>query len=179
MGYQSPIVEPTELRAGDTWQWCRSLSDYPASTWSLSYKFRNATSHFDVAAAADGDAFAILVPMATTAGYAAGSYIWYAFVENGTERYQVDDGSIQVLPDVSSAVAYDGRGWARTMLDYVDAALLGRASAGQLDVINATASDRGVTRDRAGLIKLRSQFKIEAKREAGESGARRILVRFG
>ena len=51
MAASIPTTEPTSLRAGNTWQWRREdLSDYPASTWTLTYHFRNRTSHFDVVA---------------------------------------------------------------------------------------------------------------------------------
>lgn len=182
MGYTVPTSEPSQLRSGDTWQWRREdLSDYPASTWTLTYYFRNASGYFDVAASADGDLFAVSVAAATTAAYTAGWYDWYALVSAGTERYQIGTGRIEVLADVSAAVAFDGRGWARRMLDLVEAALLGRATSDELDLINATMGDRGLSRDRGGLIALRSQLKTElAATEPGYAdGKSRILVRFG
>lgn len=182
VAYTVPTTEPTKLRAGDTWQWRREdLSDWPASSYTLTYYVRNAASHFNITAAADGDNFAVSVPMATTAGYTAGEYDWYAFVSDGSERYQIDAGRFEVLPDVSAAAAYDGRGWAKQMLDLVEAALLSRATDDQLDVINTTLGDRGLSRDRGGLIALRSQLQAEAKREEAAiygTGKSRVLVRF-
>ena len=73
-----PTSEPDSLRIGDTWQWRREdLFDYPASAWTLIYYFRNATSHFDVTASADGSYFAVTVAKATTAALAA-KYPLYA-----------------------------------------------------------------------------------------------------
>lgn len=182
MAYTVPTTEPTELRAGDTWQWRREdLSDWPASAWTLTYYVRNASAHFDIAATADGDEYAVSVQMATTAAYSAGDYDWYAFVSDGAERYQIDAGHFEVLPNVATAAAYDGRVWARKMLDYVEAALLNRASSDQLDVVNTTLGDRGLSRDRGGLISLRSQLMTEAKREEAAingTGKSRMLVRF-
>jgi len=37
-----PSDEPARLRAGDTWKWTRTLGDYPAGTWTLKYRFKNA-----------------------------------------------------------------------------------------------------------------------------------------
>ena len=175
-----PTTEPDSLRAGDTWQWRRDdLSDYPASTWSLVYHFRNADQYFDVNAGADADAFLISVPAATTATRTPGRYTWYAMVTDGTDRFNVDEGSVELLADVSAAAAYDGRNWSRRMLDYVEAALESRASADQLDLINATLADEGYTRDREGLIRLRSALEIEVKRtEKGVGALRRIVTRF-
>ena len=180
MAYEIPTTEPTSARAGDTWQWVRTdLSDYPASTWSLVYHFRNATDYFDVSASADGDTFAVDVDPATTGPIAAGRYDWFAFVSAAGERYQIDAGAITVLADVASAAAFDARGWSRRMLDYVEAALENRATEDQLDLINATIADRGFTRDRAGLLTLRSQLETEVKRAEGTGGKlQRIVTRF-
>jgi hypothetical protein len=186
MAYTPPTTEPTELRAGDTWAWTRSLAAWPASVWTLTYHLRSATAHLDVVATADGDDFAVSVAKATTAGYAQGWYDWVAEVTDGTSRHEVGRGRLRVLPDYSAAAALDGRSFARQMVDYIEAALLDRASSDQLDVINASLADRSLSRDKAGLITLRSHFLAEAKREEhtealrrGEGGRNRLLVRFG
>lgn len=162
MGYTVPTTEPNSLRAGDTWQWTReNLSDYPATTWTLTYYFRNATSHFNVVATADGSTFAVSVAMATTADRVPGWYDWTAFVSDGTERYQVGAGRLEVLPDLANAVPYDGRTFARRMLDYIEAALEERASTDQLDLITAQLENRSLTRDKAGMLSLRDRFRAE------------------
>jgi len=182
MGYTIPTTEPISLRAGDTWQWTReNLSDYPATIWTLTYYFRNATSYFDIAATADGSTFAVSVALAATATRAPGWYDWTAFVTDGIERYQVGKGRTEVLPDLAGAVAYDGRTFARRMLDYIEAALESRASTDQLDLITAQLENRSLTRDKAGMTALRSQFKFEVQREEQmRTGINktRILARF-
>lgn len=181
MAHQIPTTEPAELRAGDTWQWRRDdLADYPASAWSLTYHFRNAAGDFDVNASADGDSFAVNVAKATTGALTAGKYHWYAFVDNGTERYQVDAGELEVLADVAGAGPYDGRKFAQRMLEAIEARLEGRASDDQLDLIAGTAEGLGYTREpgRDGLLAMRSQFALEVKRVNGTGGARRIVASF-
>ena len=180
-----PTTEPTSLRAGDTWAWTRSLADYPASAWTLTYYFRNATAHFDVVATADGDDFAVAVAKATTAALVPGDYDWTAFVASVTERHQVGMGRAAVLPDITNAYPHDGRSFARRMLDAIEAALESRAGTDQLDLVNATLDSRSIQRDKAGLITLRSQFKAEVAREEhgaaianGLGGKNRLLVRF-
>lgn len=158
-----PTTEPTELRAGDTWAWRRDdLADYPAgSGWELTYYFRNATEHFDVSAVADGDAHAVTVAMATTAGYAPGEYDWVALVSDGTSRHEVARGRVNILPDYSDAAAIDGSSFARTLLDAVEAELLSRGSSGRLDLVTSSLADRSLTRDAQGLTTLRRQLKAE------------------
>ena len=185
MAASIPTTEPTSLRAGNTWQWRREdLSDYPAGTWTLTYYFRNSSSHFNVVASADGDAFAVSVAVADSAK-APGWYDWVAVVTDGTNQHDVDAGRMEVLPDWSASQAADGRIFARKMLDYIEAALLDRASGDQLDLINAALADRSMARDRGGLIALRSQMKAEIAREEhaanlrkGLGGKNRLLARF-
>ena len=174
-----PTSEPTSLRAGDTWAWTRTLADYPASAWTLTYYFRNAAAHFDVVATADGDDFAVAVAKATTATLVPGDYDWTAFVSSVTERYQVGTGRTAVLPDISNAYPHDGRSFARRMLDAIELALESRATSDQLDLINATLENRSIARDKAGLMTLRREFQAEVAREdRAARGARsnRILA---
>lgn len=177
-----PTSEPHIARAGDTWQWTREdLADYPASGWTLKYYFRNATAFFDVTATASGEAFAVLVGKATTAGIDAGSFDWVAVVESATERFEVDQGSIEVLPDFAAAAALDARTFARTMLDAVEAALLSKATAGQLDLVQAALADRSMQYNPAALLTLRKQLQSEVAAELAKqngTSARRVMVRF-
>lgn len=183
MGYTVPTTEPVSLRAGDTWAWRREdLSDYPASDWTLTYYFRNSTSHFDVIASADSDAYAVSIAKATTAAYAPGWFDWIAFVSDADERYQIGSGRMHVLPDLATAKPFDARTFARRMLDYIEAALESRASSDQLDLINAQLESRSITRDKAGMLTLRSMFKSEVSREEQVRTGQyktRIVARFG
>lgn len=183
MGYTVPTTEPNSLRAGDTWQWTReNLSDYPAPTWTLTYYFRNASSYFNVVATASGSTFAVSVAPATTAGRPPGQYDWTAFVSNGSDRYQVGIGRLEVLPDPANASPYDGRSFARTMLEAVEDALISKATSQQLDLVQAALADRSMQYNPAALMTLRSQLSNEVKREqAAQTGTddRRLLVRFG
>lgn len=48
-----PDREPAQLRCGDTWRWTRSLADYPATTWTLKYRYKTASTGFEIVATAD------------------------------------------------------------------------------------------------------------------------------
>lgn len=179
-------TEPTELRIGDTWQWRREdlSSDYPATSWTLTYYFRNATHYFDVAATADGVHFAVTVAKATTAGKSAGDYSWIAVATSATERFEVDSGTLTLLPDYSAAAVYDYRSFAAKLLAAVETELTARGSSGQLDLVNAALDSRSLTRSQGGLITLRSQLVAEVKREeaatatANGTSRNRLQVRF-
>lgn len=169
----TPTNEPIELRAGDTWEWRRDdLTEYPATTWSLKYRFKNAAGGFEVTAAADGSAFAISVAAATTAGYAAGVYDWYAWVQSGAVQKTVDEGKLTVKPDFRSGAAtaaFDARSHARKTLEAIEAVIEKRATLDQQAyAINGRSLQRTPIAD---LIKLRSIYRLEVKREeAAEAG---------
>lgn len=119
-----PSIEPTEITAGDTARWTRSLSDYPASDgWVLSYSLVKASVRIAITSTADGDDHAVTVTAATTAGWAAARYDWQAVVTKATERYTVGVGAITVKPNFATASAgLDNRTPARRILDALMAA---------------------------------------------------------
>lgn len=170
-----PTNEPSQLRAGDTWKWRReNLADYPAGTWTLRYRFKNAAGGFEVTATASGLAHAVTVPAATTGGYAAGVYSWVAWVESGAERYTVDSGEAEVLPDLragTAAAAQDLRTHARRVVEAIEAVLEGRATKDQEEY---RIGDRMLKRTPiADLLRLRDRYRNEL---AGEAAARRLVA---
>ena len=181
-----PDNEPAALRAGDTWRWTRSLPDYPAGTWTLKYRFKtSAATGFEITAAASGTDHSVTVAAATTGGYTAGRYTWQAWVEGGSsEKYTVDEGSFEVLPDYRSgtaAAALDDRSHARKMLDAIEAWLESR------DMAVASYQIAGRQMQYipvAELIKLRSRYRTEVQAEEnaarlarGEGFGRKIQFR--
>ena len=94
-----PDREPAQLRCGDTWRWTRSLVDYPATTWTLKYRYKTASTGFEIVATADGTDHSVTHAASTTGGYTAVSYNWTAWVESGAEKYTIAEGVAQLLPD--------------------------------------------------------------------------------
>lgn len=160
-----PTTEPTELRAGDTWKWTRSVPDYPASSWTLKYRFKNAAGGFEIVASASGDDYSVTVAAATSAGHAAGSYTWTAWVEGGSsEKYTIDSGTCTVLPDfraTSASTALDSRTHARIVLDAIEAVLEGRASKDQEEY--EIAGRRLKRTPIPILIKMRQTYRAEVR----------------
>ena len=167
MAQTIPTTEPTTLRAGDTWQWRREdlASDFPATTWTLTYYFRNATGKFDVSASADGSSFAVSVAKATTAALPPGDWDWLAVVESASERFEADAGRLTIQPNLATSAPYDGRSFARRMLEAIEAALESRATTDQLDLLDSAMGDRSLSRDKGALIALRTQFRAEVQAE--------------
>lgn len=181
-----PEREPLQLAAGVTWVWRRDdlTGDYPASSgWSLKYLLRSAANHYDIDAAADGDAFAVSVLAATTAGYAAGRYAWSAIVTKAAEKHEVGRGTIVVLPDLTVNSALDTRSHARKVLDAIAAVIESRATKDQMRyMIEGRELWRCPLED---LTRFRIFYAAEVAREEqaerslnGQGTGRRIMTRF-
>ena len=176
--------EPTQLRAGLTWEWRRQdLATYPSPTWTLTYYFKTATAQFSVAAAPDGaGGFNVAVTAATTAAYAPGRYTWVAIVSAGAARYQVDGGTLEVLPDFANTSLVDSRSHARKVLAMIEAYLEDRNNiAARGYTIAGRSLDRYALTE---LLALRDKYAAEAASEAraerirnGQPARNRILVR--
>ena len=125
---------PAVLVAGDTLAFTRTLADYAAGDgWTLSYVLtpESGGSLITFDSTPDGDLFAISVAKATTAGYAAGDYLFSAYVDDGTSRYTVDSGRITIKPNPTSLSNTDLRTHNRKMLDAIRAHLEGNATPSQ------------------------------------------------
>lgn len=104
-----PTIEPASFTAGDTVQWKKSLSDYPASDgWTLKYALRGAGS-IDLTASADGDDHLVTVTAAASAAYTAGTYKWMAYVEKSGERYTLAEGYLAINADLVTATSITDR----------------------------------------------------------------------
>ena len=183
MSIQIPTNEPAEIIAGDTIKWKITDSDYPASAgWVLSYRLSNSTTALDIASTADGDTHSVLIAAATSANYAAGFYHFSRIFTKAAERYTTLKGQLQVKPNAAVLSALDSRTHARKMLDAIESALEGAATANDLHVLQVAGVNRSMSQDKTMLIKLRSQYQIEVRREESAAGIKtgrgKIFVRF-
>jgi hypothetical protein len=182
-----PLREPEQVRAGDTWHWRREdlAPDYPASQWTLTYRFKNEAGGFEAVASADGDYFNVVVAAATTANYSAGRYAWQAQVSKGAEKYTVSEAELVVQGSLFSgtaAAANDQRSHARKVLDAIEAVLERRATQDQMEY---EIAGRRLKRTAIGdLLVLRDRYRAEVAREeaaeraaAGLPDKRRLYVR--
>jgi hypothetical protein len=124
-----PTTEPDPLVAGATWTWKRTFSDYPASSWTLTYYFllETGSTAFNFAATADGDDFLVDETPATTATRAAGKYQWQAFVTDGTDKFLVDRGCSEIIADFTTSTA-DPRSHTQKVFDALKAVVEGKAT---------------------------------------------------
>ena len=176
MAADIPTNEPAELRAGDTWKWTRTLADYPASAWTLKYRFKSPTAGFEITASASGDDYSVTVTAATTAAYAAGTYTWIAWVEGGTsEKYTVDTGVVTIDADYRSGTAtagLDDRSHARKTLAAIESWIESRnPGVAEYEIAGRRMKYIPV----ADLLKLRQHYKAEVSAEEAAEAIRNGL----
>ncbi len=173
--------EPTNITSGNSATWDESLSDYPASAWTLKYSIVSATNRYEVIASANGDDHKITIDSATTTTWIPGIYKMIAFVEKASERVTVLEKDFEVLPNHVSPV--DLRSFAEKIVEAIEATILNKATKDQLSMaINGKSITRYAPEQ---LIVFRDRFKREAAKEKALRKAKnngrisgRLQVRF-
>lgn len=176
-----------QLTAGDTLSFTTSIPDYPASAgWVLVYRLvpRTAGTAITLESVPDGDAHLIQAGASVTAGWAAGTYSWVAYATKTGERYTLQQGSVEILPDPATVATLDTRSTARQALDAVMAYL-----ANPQNLSAAKYQIAGRSLDRFPLPDLwahHDRLVVEVQKEdqaarlaAGLPDQRRIFVRYG
>lgn len=175
-----PSVLPTELIAGDTWQWDRDYGDYPQPTWTSTAYFETAGKTFNVASSANGTAQRFTIAAGTTSSYPPGRYRIRVRVTDGSQSFIAESGWCEVQVDPAAAGTFDPRTPARKMLDAIEAFLIGNASTAQASM---SLNGRQISRwSLAELTQWRDQLRAEVRAEEQGSRAgvgRNIKVRFG
>ena len=174
-----PTTEPSEVTAGDTWTWKKSLSDFLASdSWVLTYALVKDGKQIKLTASADGDDHLIEEVPTDTAKHDPGIYHYQAYVTKSTERYLVGTGTIEVLPDFAQSVGYDNRSHAKKALDAIEAVLENKATQDQLSY---SIGGRSLSRfSWAELIEARDRYRAEyfgEERKAGRKSSK-VKTRF-
>lgn len=157
-------AEPLSLYAGDTIAWQITVSDYPATGWTLNYNAVGSAGRFALTGIADGDTHIISAASAITALYPAGDYALIKYVTNGTEQITLERLPLTVLANLAAVTtATDTRTTNEKALAAIDAMLLGIASDEQKRVrIGDTEIERF---PRADLQRQRNDIALAVWRE--------------
>jgi hypothetical protein len=177
-----PTTEPTSFYAGDLVQWTKALSDYPASTWTLTYYLRGATgASITATAASNGVDFSVSIAAATTLTYSPGAYDLFGVVTSGLSTYTIYKGGVTITPAASSLnTTYDARSFNKRVLDALEASV-----AGQFTAEFQTISIGGKHLSRYSMaerLELHARFKalVESENIAAGliKGGRNVFTRF-
>jgi hypothetical protein len=119
----------TELAAGDTWTWPICDVGYDLTVWTVKYFLRGAKK-LDLAMEADGvGGYQLKAAAIDTAKLTAGDYSWVLVVTKDSDRVELARGLVKIKPDIAAADEnFDGRSFAKKMLDAVRAVMEGRAT---------------------------------------------------
>ena len=136
-----PTREPEKITAGDYVQWKKpgSACVSPAGDsclasdgWQLTYAFVKTGYQIIITATSSGDDHLVTLAAATTSSYSPGRYSWQAYVTKATERYMVDSGTVEILPNLAAqSTGYDNRTHVKKVLDALEARLENRATSDQ------------------------------------------------
>jgi hypothetical protein len=191
--------EPSTIIAGDTLTWLRQANQcqYPdangnmqtpkaSAGWSLSYTLVKSGQQIQITAAASGDDFLVSVAAATTTTFVPGTYSWVAYVTKGTERHQIDNGTIWIKPNLATmTLGYDNRSHVKKVLDALEATIEGVATREQLDLVRYGTGNDNLQRDRAQLIMWHNRYKAMYQQEQAAEKIRKgmdagssVYVRF-
>ena len=180
MGRATPTTEPTAIRVGDTISWTKTFDDFPATTYTLKYELVTSGTRIQIEASADGDDYAIAVAATTTVNWTAGRYHWESFAHDGNDRYHLESGVIDILPDFEVQTSgYDDRSHAKKVLDAIESLLEGKFTS---DVESYTIAGRSLTKMSVEeLLTARDRYRAEYNKElyeAGNARPRKIQVAF-
>lgn len=170
----------SKLRAGDSLHWTETLTDFTG--WTLTYHLTG-PQVISFSATEVSSVFTVDVNSATTAGWTVGDYTWAKIATSGTEREALDNGTLEILADPTTASSGDVRTHARITLDAIEAVIETRATKDQDSyTINGRSLNRTPIPD---LLLMRDRYKAlvigEERRERalrGEATSARIEVRF-
>lgn len=166
---ETPTQEPTQITAGDSVGWVRSIPAYPASEgWILHYVLLSlGKPPITLDSTAAGAGHQIAMAAATTAEWPPADYRWTAYVTKGAERKTLGSGQLRILPDPSTQTeTFDPRTENQKILDAITAVL-----AGELTNPLAEYKIDGLEAKRYGrndLLKLQGVFKHRVAVENGE-----------
>lgn len=167
MTYQTPIGEPSALRAGTTWNWKRDEdARWPiAGGWTYTYYLTGKTS-LSFAASNNTSDFTVTVAAATTATVDAGNYAWELRVTDGTSIYPVDTGEFDVVADAAVTAASDQRTFAEKNLALVETEIQARITGDGSAHDSYTIGSRQLSKiPLADLRTMRAVFAAEVQRQ--------------
>lgn len=177
------LITPLKITAGATAEWLINSLDYPAPTWVLSYAFVN-TAHKKTATGSQyltSSDHHILIAKETTAAWVAGIYSYQASVTDGTSRYVIETGTIEIRPDFAQAsIGLDDRTFAKKSLDNIELVIQNRATQAQLEYSIAGRQLKFISPK--DLMDLRDRFaaeyRAEEKRKSGKNKFGSVQVAF-
>ena len=175
MAASIPTTEPASFYAGDTVTWGIYNSDYPASTYGLTYCMVMTGKIITATATASGDTHVITISSTTSATYTAGTYDWISYFTKTGERWNRGSGQMIIKPNYATqSSGYDGRSTVQKIFEAIEATIYGRATSSQQSM---KVGDRELQYlSPKQLMDLRNFYANEYYKEIG-TGGRPTLIK--
>ncbi|MGA7887619.1 MAG: hypothetical protein WCA44_17935 [Acidobacteriaceae bacterium] len=175
---------PTELRAGDSWNWQQTFEDYPSNLYALKYVFNSPSNRFvidgtagsppPITADSTGQIFNVQVPTAQTA-CPADIYQVIAILIGLTgttaegQQVTLPLQDVIVKPNVNAATGpIDTRSFVKKTLDMIEACIAGNETP---DVQEYMINGRQLRRiNPSDLTRLRNQYLAMYRAELRAAG---------
>jgi len=172
-----PLVEPLRFEAGSTLLFQKSFPDYSGTTWSLNYYLRSpALAAINIAATANGSDFLVNIPAATTASWAAGTYLMSGEVSLSPDRFTIYQNEIVIQPNAQAASTLDYQTWAQKTLAIVEAVISGAMARRDVSYSINGRSISSMTHIK--LLESRAWLRAEIAQEKSFGKNRKILTRY-
>tara|TARA_Y100000593_G_scaffold90278_1_gene176351 strand:+ start:4642 stop:5196 length:555 start_codon:yes stop_codon:yes gene_type:complete len=176
--------EPEKFTAGDSVTWKKSLADYPAPLWVLTYSMRGTAGAIDFTATADELDHLIELSAATSSAFESGIYDVQGYATKGSERATVFTGKMEVVANLAAeGSSYDGRSHVKRTLDNIEAVIEKRASK---EILESNVAGVALKRiSHVELLELREKYLAYYRQEqsaeklkGGKQSGMNILSRF-
>jgi hypothetical protein len=175
-------TEPTKIASGSTVSWTKSLSLYPATSYTLGYKLVGTAGVSTASVVESGSEYIVTL----TTALAAGMYRLVGWIVDGSSKISIYEGEIEVTANlIDATVGVDTRSYWQQLLDAIKAVTLNRASIIQSSMTVPGAGGRSIqylTADELYKWQKRCEYEIAVlkDKERVEQGKSRkkILIQF-
>lgn len=176
---------PEKLTAGFAWEWEETFPDFPATTFGLVVLLvlqSSAATKVTLNATANGNAFTVLLPSATSATMTAGTYKVITYATLGSEEYFLSEKTITVAANPTTSTG-DQRSHVQKVLDAINAVLEGRAATEYSSITVDGSSVASLTHSQ--LLDFKQKYEVMYSREkekeriaAGGKRRNKIIPKF-
>ncbi len=133
MAAEIPTTEPLVFVAGTSWDWNKTLGDFPASAWQLTYYFvaleaasKDLTAAWGAEVTANGDTFEVrILPADTDTEVAEGAYDLLGVVTNPTTSKTHQAVNVRVRMLANPATRPGSKSLAKFMVEALETSLKG------------------------------------------------------
>jgi hypothetical protein len=175
-------VEPSRVRANTTVYWERVLSDYSADdSWTATYKLNaSGLATITITTTGSGTTHTVDSKPATTTGWAAGDYVWVLLVTDGTDTFELDTGTIEVVAENATGNdLLDAQNYLAAAEAELGERVTGKPSSYSIKDRSLTRMDEGELRKTITYWRKRVQVLEDAeRRRKGQKSKRIIHARF-